>query len=289
MPIRHHLDDPDLLREAIPFTARQTGFLPRLVEKDFFCSVVLEYLSAGAGRLVFKGGTCLAKVHGRLYRLSEDLDFSISTQPGARRQDRSRSLEPVRAALETVPHRLPGFRILEPLHGFNNSTQYNAVVGYESLLDGHSEPVRVEIGVREETLLDVHAGMGTTLLLDPVRGGPLVETYPVPSLAYPEAMAEKLRAALCRPEVAIRDFFDVDHAVLAGFDPLAPEMLDLTRRKLAVPGAAAVDISDDRLLALEPQLEAQLRPVLREREFARFELRRAVELVRHLARELAPR
>lgn len=46
MPIRWHADDPDLLAEAIAFTARQTGFNPRLVEKDYFCSVVLEHLAA---------------------------------------------------------------------------------------------------------------------------------------------------------------------------------------------------------------------------------------------------
>lgn len=289
MPIRHHFDDPDLVREAIVFTARQTGFLPRLVEKDYFCSVVLEYLSAGGGPLVFKGGTCLTKIHGSLYRLSEDLDFSISTRPDARRQDRSRSLGPVTALLDALPDRLPGFRILDPLRGFNNSTQYNAAVGYESLLDGHYEPVRIEVGVREPVLLDVHLGAATTLLLDPIQGRPLLQTYPVASLDYREAMAEKLRAALCRPEVAIRDFFDVVHAALAGFDPLVTDVLDLTRSKLAVPGTSEVDVSDDRLRALEPQVEAQLRPVLREREFASFDLHRAVELVRGVAEKLGTR
>jgi predicted nucleotidyltransferase component of viral defense system len=76
MPIRWHVDDPDLLRQAVDYTARQTGFSPRLIEKDYFCSVVLEYLAARDAELSFKGGTCLAKVHGGFYRLSEDLDFS---------------------------------------------------------------------------------------------------------------------------------------------------------------------------------------------------------------------
>jgi hypothetical protein len=47
MPIRWHVDDPDLLRQAIEYTARQTGFSLRLIEKDYFCSVVLEYRFAG--------------------------------------------------------------------------------------------------------------------------------------------------------------------------------------------------------------------------------------------------
>jgi len=45
MPIRLHEEDPALLREAIRFTSAETGFVPRLIEKDYFCSVVLEYLA----------------------------------------------------------------------------------------------------------------------------------------------------------------------------------------------------------------------------------------------------
>ena len=92
MPIRLHEEDPALLREAIRFTSAETGFTPRLIEKDYFCSVVIEYLAASGAGLTFKGGTCLSKIHGSLYRLSEDLDFSISTAPGSSRADRSRSV-----------------------------------------------------------------------------------------------------------------------------------------------------------------------------------------------------
>ena len=73
--IRAH-EDRDWFLEAVNFTAAETGFSPRLIEKDYFCTVLLQYL-AMAGVLVFKGGTCLAKVHGEFYRLSEDLDFVI--------------------------------------------------------------------------------------------------------------------------------------------------------------------------------------------------------------------
>jgi hypothetical protein len=66
MPIRWHEEDPALFHEAIRFTAAETGFIPRLIEKDYFCSVLLEYLAAGSEALIFKGGTCLAKVHRQL-------------------------------------------------------------------------------------------------------------------------------------------------------------------------------------------------------------------------------
>src|SRR6266852_6749681 len=87
--IRLH-EDPALFREAVNFTAAETGFVPRLIEKDYFCTVLLQYLAPAGGELVFKGGTCLAKVHAGFYRLSEDLDFLISTPTDASRGERSR-------------------------------------------------------------------------------------------------------------------------------------------------------------------------------------------------------
>jgi len=64
--------------EAVNFTTAQTGFSPRLIEKDYFCTVLLQYL-ATSGVLVFKGGTCMAKVHAEFYRLSEDLERAFRT------------------------------------------------------------------------------------------------------------------------------------------------------------------------------------------------------------------
>ncbi len=100
-------------------------------------------------------------------------------------------------------------------------------------------------------------------------------------------MAEKVRAALCRGEVAIRDFFDVDHAVRdVGFQTREPAFLELLRRKLAIPRTGEVDLSDDRIEQLRRQLHAELRPVLREQEFARFDLERAIGTVRAVAEAL---
>ena len=88
-PIRPH-KDPALFREAVTFTAAETGFVPRLIEKDYYCTVLLVYLAACGAGLVFRGGTCPAKVHAEFYRLSEDLDFVIPTPVDASRADRSR-------------------------------------------------------------------------------------------------------------------------------------------------------------------------------------------------------
>ena len=286
MPIRWHAD-PDLLVQAIEFTARETGFNPRLVEKDYFCSVVLEHLAASDGALIFKGGTCLAKIHGSFYRLSEDLDFSISTPTGASRVERSMRAASLKAVIGDVPKRIPALRIVEPLRGANQSAQYLAVVAYESMLDAHVETIGVEVGLREPTLTTPYRGPCKTMLLSPASGQPLVDTFPVRCLSYREAMAEKLRAALTRRDVAIRDYFDVDHAVrLGGFVVGDRALVDLLRRKLRVPGTAPVDVSPRRVEQLRSQLEPELRPVLREQDFAQFRLERAVETVHTIARQL---
>jgi len=54
-----------LFRDAVSFTESETGFSGRLIEKDYYCSVVLKDLaSAPVADLAFKGGTSLSKVHG---------------------------------------------------------------------------------------------------------------------------------------------------------------------------------------------------------------------------------
>lgn len=156
-----------------------------------------------------------------------------------------------------------------------------------SLLDSHVEPISIEVGLRERTLASAHQGSSKTMLLNPIDGRPLVDVFLVSCLSYQETMAEKFRAALTRRDVAIRDFFDVDYAVRS--QPLNtgdPAFLDLLRRKLQVPGTARVDVSPDRVGQLRRQLEADLRPVLREQDFAQFDLERAVGIVDRVARQL---
>ena len=70
-------EDPVLFRETLSFTAARTAFSAGLIEKDYFCTVILAHLAAAGGEHVLKGGTCLAKVYCEFYRLSEDLDFAI--------------------------------------------------------------------------------------------------------------------------------------------------------------------------------------------------------------------
>jgi predicted nucleotidyltransferase component of viral defense system len=65
-------EDQALFREAVLFTAGQTGLNATLIEKDYFCSVLLQYLYDQPDTpLIFRGGTCIGKVYADFYRLSE--------------------------------------------------------------------------------------------------------------------------------------------------------------------------------------------------------------------------
>jgi predicted nucleotidyltransferase component of viral defense system len=57
-------EDADLFAEAINFTSAMTGFAARLIEEDYFASVLLRYLCGGSADLVFRGGTCLSRFIG---------------------------------------------------------------------------------------------------------------------------------------------------------------------------------------------------------------------------------
>ena len=191
-----------MFRDALALTRERTGFAERLVEKDYFCTLLLEYLAAASSKLVFKGGTCLAKVHANFYRLSEDLDFVIPMPADAPRAERSKRARALKEAVATLPKRLPVFRLIEPLTGRNSSTQYNAVVGYTSLSTGREDMIKIEVALREPLLLPTVDGPARTILLDPVSRRALLSPLTLRCIAKTEAFAEKFRAALSRRDIS---------------------------------------------------------------------------------------
>jgi hypothetical protein len=202
----------------------------------------------------------------------------------APRSQRSKKALRLKEALAVLPERRPFLRLIKPLAGANNSTQYNAEIGYTSLASGREDTIKIEIGLREPLLLAVSNCLVRTLLLDPVSRSALLEPLALRCISKPEAFAEKFRAALSRREVAARDFFDLDYAVRKlGLQPDDAELIQLVRQKLTVVGNAPVDVSEGRLRELRQQAEPQLRPVLRPRDYAEFDLPRAFRLVADMA------
>ena len=185
-------EDTDLFREALSFTQSETGFSARLVEKDYYCSLLLEdlFLTGGSG-YAFKGGTCLSKVHSDFYRLSEDLDFGFSVPAEASRSLRSNTVKAMKEQLASLPKLLPSMRVAESLRGFNNSTQYIGQLCYRSQVTGQDETIKVEFSVREPILEPVERLPARTLLVDPFRHSPVIGPLAIPVLSRRETYAEK--------------------------------------------------------------------------------------------------
>lgn len=282
-------EDIELFRSALSFTQAETGFSARLIEKDYYCSLLLrDLLSCEIVGLAFKGGTSLNKIHADFYRLSEDLDFAISTPVDASRRDRGKRAAPLKKHLAKITSRTRCFQIVDPLRGYNNSTQYDGRVEYASVVSGNSEYIKIEASVREPILEEIERLPARMLLLDPFRKSPAEEPAPTETLSQREAYAEKLRAALSRRDAAIRDFHDVDHAYRTNrIDTADSRLIDLLRAKMAVPGNGPVDVSPEKFQDLSRQVEVQLKPVLRESDLTDFNLKQAFEMVRRFAELVA--
>jgi predicted nucleotidyltransferase component of viral defense system len=282
-PYPHHAD-LDIFREALAHSEAVTGFTATLIEKDYYCSLVLKYFFDMDTSLVFKGGTCLSKVHTDFYRLSEDLDLIIPIAVHTTRTQRRAEMEPVKRIFDKLPTVIPGVAVVEPFRGHNESRQYIGYIEYGSAVIQKQEGIKLEVGIREPLISPPVYTSARTIAVNPFSGEPLLSSFTVRAMAIREAYAEKLRAALTRREPAIRDFFDLFYAVReVKLDFNNTEFINTLMAKLQVPGNEPVDVSAERKRELDRQLEGQLRPVLRPADFVRFNLDEAFELVRKVA------
>ena len=283
-----HKADPDIFREALAYSEADKGFISTLIEKDYYCSLILQYFFSGDTKLVFKGGTCLSKVRADFYRLSEDLDFIIPVVEEITRPQRRACIKSVKRMFEKLPKVVPGMTISEAFRGHNESRQYIGCLEYPSVIVEKLEYIQVEVGLREPLLSPSESKKASTIAVNPFSGQPLLPTFTVSAMALKEAYAEKVRAALTRRGPAIRDFFDlfyVDRKKLLNF--FNPDFLKMVKSKIDVPGNDPIDVSTERKQELNRQLAGQLKPVLRPTDFKGFNMEEAFKLVSKIAEALS--
>lgn len=285
-PLTH--EDEQQFSAALTFTAAQTGFNARLIEKDYFCSIILaELRPLFESGLVFKGGTALSKVHADFHRLSEDLDFMISIKAEATQSERRVAIKDVKQHLHDIVARLSWLTEINPLAGANRSTQYNGTYAYRSRISGEPDTIKIEIALREPVLEDVEWHDAATILIDPLTRTRALEPIPVVVLSLEECYAEKIRAALSRREPAIRDVFDLHHAIGSGIIEVnSATLLALASRKLRVNPDEPSNVSTERFEMFRRQVETDLRPVLRPEDFDSFDIERVLTLLVELDRRL---
>ena len=276
--------------EAISFTFERSGFLLGLIEKDYYCSLILNYLFKDEKtNLVFKGGTCLSKVYADFYRMSEDLDFVIPVKPEISRNARKQLVKPVKQQLVNLINEYSCFSIQNELTGYNMSKQYIGVLSYNSVIESAKKlsEIKIEIGMREELLKDAVWQKTSTLLIDPFRETEVIPDFKTQCLSIEEVYAEKFRAALTRKEPAIRDYFDIFYAasnLKIGF--LDEKFIKLVEQKLDVPGNDSIDISDVRKKKLQLQIETELKPFLRPEDFNMFDLENVWKIIEQIMKKI---
>lgn len=283
-----HLD-PTQFREAVSFTAAETGFAPRLIEKDYFCSLVLhDFAPIYEAGYVFKGGTCLSKVHAQFYRISEDLDFCFPTDPDASRRNRRNNSKKFRSHFQDIPKRLAEFSIGDAMKGNNDSRQYSGRICYQSLISSDIEPIKIELSLRELLVEETEKLEARTVLMNPISGEKVAAHYAVDVMSLHETFAEKTRAALTRRSPEIRDFFDLWHALqhqLINFSDT--RFLELVRTKLELPGTGRLFTSDELQTHLALQLETRLKPVLSQGDYTKFELKSILSVIENIRKALS--
>ncbi len=219
------------------------------------------------------------------YRLSEDLDFLISTPPEVSISVRRKRMAPVKEWVRKISEEVSILTLPEDFAGHNSSRQYVAYVTYPSVfLSEEAARIKIEVGLREPPLMPLAQMKARTLLLNPFTRRSLTPDIDLTTLSMKEAIAEKLRAALTRLQPAIRDFFDIDYLASRNILDLHDRHLfELLVEKLKVPGNPPIDLSLARKEKLKTQINTELKPALRPSDFKTFDLERVFKFIEQIA------
>lgn len=274
------LIDREKLKDIIPAIAGKMKFRPAIVEKDYYLTVILNNIETLlTDKIVFKGGTMLNKVHLNYHRLSEDLDFTYNAEFTARSQ-RSKAISPIREKMSSFLNALNLTSDNPQGEGFDNSRQYVFKVKYPSVLMVKDDMIKIEISLRQPPIEKPVNTEIKHFYQDPFTGEDLFPLGKVLSLSWKEAVAEKLKAAISRKDVAIRDYYDLWYISEFGFDFYDKNFIQLFKRKVIDEGYAGdykenFGLNADKLSILRKQIDGLLKPVIRSGE--EFDLDKVLE------------
>jgi len=277
-------NDKDEFLKTLERTSAQTEFPLRLLEKDYYITVILSGMAQLSGNLVFKGGTCLSKIYYSYYRLSEDLDFTLKLPGISSRTARSKAIKPIKEKLKTF---LKQFGMtVEGLDkaGHRESTQYIFYLDYDSVLLDRKEAIKFEVGLRFNPFLPAVTKKVNHKFIHPFTGEPLFDTGDVNCLVLKELVAEKLRAAATREIIAARDFYDLGYMLKEGFDFKDKEFLAFFKKKLEEDGFSSdlnkysvnLGRTDKEMGEMRSRIGDELFPVLTGEEQKSFDMQETI-------------
>jgi len=276
--------DRGRLEKIIPVLAQKHNFRLEIVEKDYYLTLVLNNVESRlSDKLVLKGGTLLNKIYFGYDRLSEDLDFTyLNKEQLTSRSKRSRAITPIR---QKMPEFLKFLRLKSEKpegQGFNNSTQYVFPISYPSFISGKDENIKIEVSLRQVPIDNPVYNSIKHFYQDPFTGKDLIPANKILSLSLNEAVAEKLKAAITRRDLVIRDYYDLWYIAETNFDFRSKPFITIFKKKLEDEGYKGdyqrnFGLDKNAIELLYRQVETDLIPVVRMAEhfdlkkvFARF-------------------
>lgn len=214
-------------------TKRKSNIEDQYIEKDYFISLFLstwqklksEEKLSYLDKLVFKGGTLLARNYLDYPRISEDIDFTYEKSNDLRRIDNENKREneikkiiiPIIDDIKSICNEAElDFNTDRTNENYvkviNSRAVYILNVYYKSLITGEKQPIKIEINFLEKIIHDfselkIKNIVSQDLELKSIGYDLLninINTY-----SLNEIILEKYRAVLTRPRLKQRDILDL--------------------------------------------------------------------------------
>lgn len=221
----------------------------------------------------------MSKAYLNYHRLSEDLDFTYNAKFTSRWQ-RSKAIGPIREKMPSFLKAI-GLKSDKPEgEGFDNSRQYIFKIKYPSVIMNGDALIKIEISLKRHPIEKPVNTKIKHFYQDPFTGEDLFPSGNVLSLSWKEVVAEKLKAAISRRNVAIRDYYDLCYIFESGFDFYDKSFIELFRRKVTDEDYTGdykrnFGLSDENIALLRRQIDGFLKPVIRSGE--KFDLDKVFE------------
>jgi predicted nucleotidyltransferase component of viral defense system len=154
------------LTELIRVTRQKINLTEVVIEKDYYVTQVIHALSGTENdyfRLVFSGGTCLAKAHKIVKRMSEDVDFKIQVKNTGLSFSKTRLLKELKEFRSLIKEKLmrPNLIVGDPV--VRNEGQYSKIeieypnafsVGSSRIGNTNNKNSPISSGLRPHILLE---------------------------------------------------------------------------------------------------------------------------------------
>jgi predicted nucleotidyltransferase component of viral defense system len=207
------------IKELISITRQHINLAEAVIEKDYYVTQVIHALSDVENeyfRLVFCGGTCLAKAHKIVNRMSEDVDFKIQVKKMDVIFSKSRFMKELKEFRSQITSKLTFPDLITGKPIVRNEGQYSRIeLEYPSVF-----PVRS--GLRphillEFTLSEIHLSVEnlsiTTLIEDVLKNTVIFAPYSTQCVSVEETAIEKW-VGLTRRIIAIERGYHPDDSTL---------------------------------------------------------------------------